>query len=142
MFKLPGKAMEVGLCNCGCRRLEPHAATAPAPVHLNAPLLVLPSRYPFEPPKVRFVTPIYHPNIDGEGRICLDILNMPPKGAWKPSLNVLTVLVSIGLLLAEPNPDDGLVADIVSLCSGSALALCSLCCCRISHRGTSVVLFC
>lgn len=49
-----------------------------------------------------------------EGRICLDILNMPPKGGWKPSLSVPTVLASIGLLLAEPNPDDGLVTDIVS----------------------------
>ncbi|KAL4442433.1 hypothetical protein ABPG77_005017 [Micractinium sp. CCAP 211/92] len=74
----------------------------------------IPARYPFEPPKVKFVTPIYHPNIDAEGRICLDILNMPPKGAWKPSLNVPTVLASIGLLLAEPNPEDGLVTDVTA----------------------------
>jgi hypothetical protein len=52
-----------------------------------------------------------------EGRICLDILNMPPKGAWKPSLNVPTLLASIGLLLAEPNPDDGLVTDVVRPCT-------------------------
>jgi len=71
-------------------------------------------RYPFEPPKVRFLSPIYHPNIDTEGRICLDILKMPPKGAWKPSLNVSTVLTSIQLLMAEPNPDDALMADIAS----------------------------
>ena len=41
----------------------------------------------------------------------LDILNLPPKGAWKP-LNIATVLQSLLPLMAEPNPDDGLMADI------------------------------
>ncbi|KAI5017093.1 hypothetical protein ZWY2020_037471 [Hordeum vulgare] len=72
----------------------------------------IPERYPFQPPNVTFVTPIYHPNIDNGGRICLDILNLPPKGAWQPSLNISTILRSIGLLLTEPNPDDGLMAEI------------------------------
>mmetsp|Transcript_35711 Transcript_35711/g.43084 ORF Transcript_35711/g.43084 Transcript_35711/m.43084 type:complete len:304 (+) Transcript_35711:476-1387(+) len=72
----------------------------------------IPDRYPFEPPKVQFLTSIYHPNIDNGGRICLDTLNMPPKGAWRPALNVSTVLASIRLLLAEPNPDDGLMAEV------------------------------
>lgn len=57
--------------------------------------------------------PLCAPLCGAEGRICLDILNMPPKGGWKPALNISTVLASIGLLLAEPNPDDGLVTDIV-----------------------------
>lgn len=36
-------------------------------------------RYPVEPPKIVFATPVYHPNIDTQGRICCDLLNMPPK---------------------------------------------------------------
>ncbi|XP_078475801.1 ubiquitin-conjugating enzyme E2 T isoform X1 [Lampetra planeri] len=72
----------------------------------------IPDRYPFEPPKVTFLTPIYHPNIDTAGRICLDILKMPPKGAWRPSLNVSTVLTSVQQLMGEPNPDDPLMPDI------------------------------
>ncbi|CAA6667286.1 unnamed protein product [Spirodela intermedia] len=71
----------------------------------------IPERYPFQPPNVTFVTPVYHPNIDNGGRICLDILNLPPKGAWQPSLNISTVLTSIVILLSEPNPDDGLMCE-------------------------------
>lgn len=74
----------------------------------------IPNRYPFEPPHVQFLTQIYHPNIDTAGRICLDVLKSPPTGSWKPAHNLHTILTSIQLLLAEPNPDDGLMADISS----------------------------
>lgn len=56
------------------------------------------------PPKVRFLTRIYHPNIDRLGRICLDIL----KDKWSPALQIRTVLLSIQALLSAPNPDDPL----------------------------------
>lgn len=36
------------------------------------------------------------------------------QGMWQPSLNISTVLTSIGLLLSEPNPDDGLMHEAVS----------------------------
>ena len=94
---------------------QPHTHTGTHPrKHTNT--LPRARRYPFEPPRVRFTTPVYHPNIDSEGRICLDTLNMPPKGAWRPSLNVATVLATVALLLAEPNPDDGLMPELVGGC--------------------------
>jgi ubiquitin-conjugating enzyme E2 N len=57
-----------------------------------------------EPPKVRFITKIYHPNVDKVGRICLDVL----KKTWSPALQIRTCLLSIQALLSAPNPDDPL----------------------------------
>lgn len=63
------------------------------------------------PPKVRFLTRIYHPNIDRLGRICLDIL----KDKWSPALQIRTVLLSIQALLSAPNPDDPLNNEAAEL---------------------------
>ena len=70
--------------------------------------LFLPGEYPMAPPKVRFLTKMYHPNIDKLGRICLDIL----KDKWSPALQIRTVLLSIQALLSAPNPDDPLANDV------------------------------
>ena len=72
--------------------------------------LFLTDEYPMAPPKVRFLTKIYHPNIDKLGRICLDIL----KDKWSPALQIRTVLLSIQALLSAPNPDDPLANDIAN----------------------------
>lgn len=60
---------------------------------------VFPNTYPYAPPTVLFKTPIYHPNVDFSGRICLDIL----KDKWSAVYNVSTVLLSLQSLLGEPN---------------------------------------
>jgi len=70
--------------------------------------LYLTDEYPMKPPKVRFLTRIYHPNIDKLGRICLDIL----KDQWSPAIEIKSLLVSIQALLSKPNPDDPLANDV------------------------------
>ena len=66
--------------------------------------LFLPDDYPMCPPRIRFLTRIYHPNIDRLGRICLDVL----KNNWSPALQIRTILLSIQALLGAPNPEDPL----------------------------------
>ncbi|KAL4843132.1 hypothetical protein H8958_005066 [Nasalis larvatus] len=66
--------------------------------------LFLPEEYPMAAPKVRFMTKIYHPNVDKLGRICLGIL----KGKCSPALQIHTGLLSIQALSNAPNPDDPL----------------------------------
>ncbi|KAJ3318113.1 NEDD8-conjugating protein ubc12 [Gonapodya sp. JEL0774] len=60
--------------------------------------------YPHDAPKVKCVQKIYHPNIDLEGNVCLNIL----REDWKPVLNVHSVLVGLQYLFLEPNADDPL----------------------------------
>jgi ubiquitin-conjugating enzyme E2 D/E len=70
-----------------------------------------PVNYPFKPPKVAFKTKVFHPNINSQGGICLDIL----KDQWSPALSIAKVLLSISSLLTDANPKDPLVPEIARL---------------------------
>lgn len=60
--------------------------------------------YPHEPPKVKCETKVYHPNIDLEGNVCLNIL----REDWKPVLTINSIVYGLQYLFSEPNPEDPL----------------------------------
>jgi ubiquitin-protein ligase len=60
--------------------------------------------YPFRPPDVRFVTPIYHCNISDDGKICHEIL----QSQWTPQTTMYDVLQQILDLLRKPDPNNAL----------------------------------
>ena len=70
-----------------------------------------PTDYPFKPPTVKFLTPVWHPNIATSGGICVDVL----KTEWAPTMNVAKVLISINALLVDPNPDSPLNGEAARL---------------------------
>ncbi|KAH6940514.1 hypothetical protein HPB50_000535 [Hyalomma asiaticum] len=63
--------------------------------------------YPHEPPKVKCDTTVYHPNIDLDGNVCLNIL----REDWKPVLTVNSIVYGLQYLFLEPNPEDPLNKD-------------------------------
>lgn len=66
--------------------------------------LKIPNTYPHEPPKLKCETYVYHPNIDQEGNVCLNIL----REDWKPVLTIQTIIYGLLHLFSEPNPEDPL----------------------------------
>ncbi|KAI7993033.1 Ubiquitin-conjugating enzyme E2 19 [Camellia lanceoleosa] len=75
--------------------------------------LSFPNDYPFKPPKVKFETACFHPNVDVYGNICLDIL----QDKWSSAYDVRTILLSIQSLLGEPNTSSPLNTQAASLWS-------------------------
>ena len=74
--------------------------------------LDFPDSYPFSPPKMTFVTPCWHPNVDGAGNICLDVLSGE---AWSAALTVATLLLTVQGLLGDANPASPLNTDAAAL---------------------------
>jgi ubiquitin-conjugating enzyme (huntingtin interacting protein 2) len=77
--------------------------------------VTIPKQYPFEPPKMKFTTKIWHPNISSQtGAICLDIL----KDQWSPALTIKTALLSLQALMCSPEPSDPQDAEVAKVRKG------------------------
>nr|CAB3267440.1 ubiquitin-conjugating enzyme E2 G2-like [Phallusia mammillata] len=82
--------------------------------------LLFPTDYPMSPPKMRFISDMFHPNIYPDGRVCISILHSPgddPMGyetsaeRWSPVQSIEKILLSVMSMLAEPNPESGANVD-------------------------------
>ncbi|KAL6869593.1 E2 ubiquitin-protein ligase peroxin 4 [Amphichorda felina] len=77
--------------------------------------ITIPPTYPLQPPRMRFVTSIVHPNIALQtGEICLDLL----KDAWTPTYSVLECVRAVRMLLSYPEVDSPLNVDVATLLRG------------------------
>lgn len=69
----------------------------------------IPEDYPYNPPKMKFDTKVWHPNISSQtGAICLDILGKE----WSPALSIRTALISLAALFTSAEPDDPQDAEV------------------------------
>lgn len=74
--------------------------------------------YPEKPPRVRFTTEVFHPNVYTDGTLCLDLL----QDQWSPCHNVSSLLTSIQSLLTDPNPASPANPDAAQLYQGDRQA--------------------
>lgn len=74
--------------------------------------ITIPDTYPFSPPKMKFITKLWHPNVSSvTGAICLDIL----KDQWSPALTIKTALISLQALMCSPEPSDPQDAEVANM---------------------------
>jgi ubiquitin-conjugating enzyme E2 G1 len=75
-------------------------------------LLEFPQNFPEQPPKMKFLCPMYHPNIRESGEVCISILHPPgqdlyeyeqAKERWLPVHTVESILISVISMLSDPN---------------------------------------
>jgi len=76
--------------------------------------LIFPITYPMEPPKMKFISEIWHPNVYPNGDVCISILHPPGEDQygyekaeerWLPVHTVETILVSVISMLSSPNDE-------------------------------------
>jgi len=70
-----------------------------------------PDDYPNSPPKLKFLSSFWHPNVYADGGVCISILHTPDpmnpeekaEECWRPIQTVESILVSVVSMLSDPN---------------------------------------
>lgn len=83
--------------------------------------LSFPTDYPIQPPKMRFITPMWHPNVYADGNVCISILHPPGEDQygyeesgerWLPVHTVESILLSVISLLSSDKPNTDSPANV------------------------------
>jgi len=86
--------------------------------------LSFPHEYPLMPPKMKFETPIFHPNIYPSGDVCISILHPPEEDKygyesaaerWSPVQSPETILLSVISMLSSPNDESPANVDAAKM---------------------------
>lgn len=67
--------------------------------------ITIPEDYPTKVPKVEFLTPIFHPNVQN-GNICLDILD-ESQSLWSPKLRIETLVMAVCQMMEDSKAEGG-----------------------------------
>ncbi|KAK0523613.1 Ubiquitin-conjugating enzyme E2 15 [Tilletia horrida] len=83
--------------------------------------LVFPPEYPLLPPKMKFISEMWHPNVYKDGGVCISILHAPGQDEWGyedaserwlPVHTVESILISVISLLSSDTPNTDSPANI------------------------------
>ena len=83
--------------------------------------LSFPPEFPLLPPKLRFITPMWHPNVYADGVLCISILHAPGEDQygfeeagerWLPVHTVESILMSVISLLSSDRPNTDSPANV------------------------------
>ncbi|EJD05013.1 ubiquitin-conjugating enzyme [Fomitiporia mediterranea MF3/22] len=83
--------------------------------------LLFTENYPNEPPTMKFITPMWHPNIYPDGRVCISILHPPGEDQygfedagerWLPIHSVTSIMLSVISLLSSDVPNTDSPANV------------------------------
>lgn len=70
--------------------------------------LEFPESYPIDPPKLKCLNRIYHPNISYSGSVCLPLV----REDWQPTTSLDQIIYGLIFILSYPNADDALEPQI------------------------------